>query len=660
MMRQTECQDPPADTSTTIIITTCYKYIYRTVHSGFTITRPQSSSSSTRSSRSARSARRRSRSAAFWRWRSARCRTSSIDRRRDSPPSPHAIPSPVASTISPDEAVDGRWTYLQNRRSISQQLTAASPKPRPVPSATRTTWQSYCIIRSSGHSRCILSTDIGGSIALPPFRLPYGVVVAVVFVEVQLRCREQIERQRHCLATMAAGGGGLARRLLMQVEQHGETLTDLLADVRLAAQHHSPAGPLRVPAIDALLHPHLHDHLHNHALPGNTGGSGGGGAGTLGSTASDSLFDDVNVPRDRPAIVEISADRPRAGKTHLLYHLAGLAVLPSSWNGVTLAGQDGAVVFIDCDGRFDVLRLAATIEAYVRTRLARAVQFCRSAAAETDHSDPALDNYLALLLAITDAHVAELVEYVLAHVHVYSPQSSPQLLDILSAIPAHITASPSHNRPLSSILIDGVSAFYWLDRQSSLPPPPSSPLPASNTPPPLLQPPLKPSNSPSQLQSRYEALTSTLRAFSIRFGATVVLTNTFVATAATAAAPSSTMSNHPPFPRHLPACYTYSSKFLTARIILTRDIVAPFRLGIQLPNAHAEREARSEAVRRAGVSGWVGGAGRAVDGGTVGGGWFWFQIADGVQIDDEQHDDADDDDGDDAYDGVDADVEHPL
>ncbi|KAF3924903.1 hypothetical protein ABW21_db0206988 [Orbilia brochopaga] len=447
-----------------------------------------------------------------------------------------------------------------------------------------------------------------------------------------------------------AGPGGLARRLLMQVEQTGETLTDLLSDVRLAAQHHNPAeGPFHVPAIDARLRLHLHDHIYNQSIAaaGATGAAAGGG--TVGSSAADGYFDaDAdNVPRDRPAIVEISADRPCAGKTHLLYHLACIAVLPTSWNGVSLAGKDGAVVFIDCDGRFDILRLAAIIEAYVHTRLARAIQFCRNAVEE--YSDSELSDYLALLLTITDEHVAELAEYVLGHVYVYTPESTPQLLDILAAIPAHLTASPSHNRPLCSVLIDGISAFYWLDRQSPLPSTFSSSLPASNTPPPLQQPQKQP-NSPSPLQVRYEAITTTLRDLSLRFGASIVLTNTFIATAAMAIAPSSTISaDTPAFPRHLPACYTYSSKFLTARIILSRDIVAPFRMHIELADAHTEREMRLQALRSSGISAWVGGAGRTVDGGTAGGRWFWFQITDsGVQIDDEEHGDAhgDEDDGD--------------
>ncbi|KAK6334018.1 hypothetical protein TWF696_002527 [Orbilia brochopaga] len=421
----------------------------------------------------------------------------------------------------------------------------------------------------------------------------------------------------------------------------------LLSDVRLAAQHHNPAaGPFHVPAIDALLQLHLHDHLYNQSIAAAAEAAAAAGGGAFGSSAVDGYFDfDAdNVPRDRPAIVEISADRPCAGKTHLLYHFACIAVLPTSWNGITLDGKDGAVVFIDCDGRFDILRLAAITEAYVHTRLARAIQFCRSAAEE--HSDPDLDDYLSLLLSITDSHVAELTEYVLAHVHVYTPESTPQLLDILAAIPSHLTASPSHNRPLCSILIDGISAFYWLDRRSPLPASfSSSPLPASDTPPPLQQPP-KQSQLPSPLQARYETLTTTLRNLSTRFGASVVLTNTFVVTAA-ATAPSSTIANTPPFPRHLPACYTYSSKFLTARIILSPDVVAPFRTPIELQEAHAEREMRRQAVRRAGISAWVGGAGRTVDGGTAGGDWFWFQISDGgVQIDDEEHEDDGGDNGD--------------
>ncbi|EWC46315.1 hypothetical protein DRE_04486 [Drechslerella stenobrocha 248] len=402
----------------------------------------------------------------------------------------------------------------------------------------------------------------------------------------------------------SSGGGGLARRLLSQIEEHGETLTDVIGLFL---------------SVDAVLCA---------AFDGDAG----------------------SVPRDRPAIVEISSDRPSVGKTHLLYHIACAAVLPASWNSVTLDGKDGSVVFIDCDGQFDILRLAAIIQSYVHARLSRAIQFCHAVIKADPDSE--LGEYLGLLHSITPSHVAELTEYALSHIHVYQPESSLELLDTLADIPSHLAISASHNRLLSSILIDGISAFYWLDRSSPLPSDdPTIVTATSDTPPPH-----KNQTKPSQsvLQSRFEQLTTALRDLSTRFGASIILTNTFIPTAAPTAASTVSAGGNPappPFPRHLPACYTYSPRFLSARIVLSQDLVAPFRAGIPLRDAHSERQERMHAVRQAGISAWVGGAGvRRADKsgtnasagagagiGTTGSGpsgWFWFRVAEGVHIDD--------------------------
>ncbi|KAF3906465.1 hypothetical protein ABW20_dc0106130 [Dactylellina cionopaga] len=168
------------------------------------------------------------------------------------------------------------------------------------------------------------------------------------------------------------GPGGLARRLLMEVDKHNETLSDLLTDIRLTVQHHNTSshGPFHVAFLDNLLRPHLRDHLYNQSIDGNN-------PSTVASSFDAPAENDA-LAKDKPVIVEISSDRPCAGKTQLLYHLVCVALLPESWNSINLEGKDGAVVFIDCDGTFNILRLTEIIESYVRTKLSLAFQFCKT------------------------------------------------------------------------------------------------------------------------------------------------------------------------------------------------------------------------------------------------------------------------------------------
>ncbi|EPS44048.1 hypothetical protein H072_1911 [Dactylellina haptotyla CBS 200.50] len=449
-----------------------------------------------------------------------------------------------------------------------------------------------------------------------------------------------------------AEGRPLARAIGMPKEAAGDW-QDLLGDIRLTIQHHNTpnSGLLHVPTIDNLLRPHLQDYLHNQSIVTASNAS------TIAGSYDVPLENDA-LPRDKPVIIEISSDRSGAGKTQLLYHLTCLALLPESWNGINLEGKDGAVVFIDCDGRFDILRLAELIESYIKHRLSLALHFCESQKAaradnlqglnsedhDQDHEDGEIEEYLHLLLSIDSFYITELAEYVLTHLHVYQPASPGELLDILSSLPTYLTSSPSHtshNNPLSLLIIDGISAFYWLQRSLSAPQkyPPNFQSSSADAPPILPQPQIS-------LQSCYEAITSSLIKISTRFGANLILTNIQIPNANHTPATSTISSYHhgstaggpipPTYPKHLPACYTYSPKFLSARIILSSDVVAPFHADIEVRDAWKERDLRMDVVQKAGVSAWVEGAGVRKGENRrdkAEGGWFWFSIEEeGVKI----------------------------
>ncbi|KAK6358601.1 hypothetical protein TWF730_007926 [Orbilia blumenaviensis] len=449
---------------------------------------------------------------------------------------------------------------------------------------------------------------------------------------------------------------GLGKRLLMEVGKSEESLSNLLSDIQLTAQHHNASGgPLHIPQIDTLLRPHLQDHLHNLSIVQAQSQHPAG--------SFDIPLDEIPLPRDKPAIIEISSDGCGTGKTHLLYYTACMALLPPSWNGVNLEGKDTAVIFIDCDSRFDVVRMSEVIQSYIQSRILLAVQFCESKQPELpqDHTEEGIQNpitssqvageeiseYLALLNSLTAPDVTEFVVHCLSHLHVYTPTSPSHFLEILSSIPEYLISSPSHSShdtSMSTLIIDDISAFYWLERASSA----STAVSATSFSDPTSQ--SAPQNGVEvkglheeglkeedkeqnlTLQDRYDLITSHLLRIASRFNANIIITNTVVSTSSSH--PTQANNNTPAHPRHLPACYTYSPKFLSARIILSKDVVAPFHADIRISEAYNERDMRMGVVKKAGISAWVEGAGvRKGEGRKKSGGWFWFRIGeDGVTV----------------------------
>jgi hypothetical protein len=176
-------------------------------------------------------------------------------------------------------------------------------------------------------------------------------------------------------------------------------------------------------------------------------------------------------------VVEITG-RSCSGKTHLLYHIAAMGVLPRA-----VGGQEAAVVVLDADGRFDVSRLAQIMRSHIQDstllRSARddpttSVTAATAATSGSASWDPGTSETRQC-----DAADA-LIRASLVHVHVFRPQSAASLLATVESIPAYLLAQPSGkttrpamplppqhysaNRRLHAILLDSASAFYWQDR----------------------------------------------------------------------------------------------------------------------------------------------------------------------------------------------------
>ncbi|XP_010752747.1 DNA repair protein XRCC2 [Larimichthys crocea] len=117
------------------------------------------------------------------------------------------------------------------------------------------------------------------------------------------------------------------------------------------------------------------------------------------------------------------------GKTELLYHLLCRCVLP-----VATGGLEVDVVFVDTDYSLDMLRLVSILDSRLN-----AGRPTGSSAASSDEA--ALRSCLSRLLVV---HCS----------------SSSQLLLTLHFLETSLSSRPG----LALLLIDSISAFYWLDR----------------------------------------------------------------------------------------------------------------------------------------------------------------------------------------------------
>ncbi|XP_027023749.1 DNA repair protein XRCC2 isoform X2 [Tachysurus fulvidraco] len=120
-----------------------------------------------------------------------------------------------------------------------------------------------------------------------------------------------------------------------------------------------------------------------------------------------------------------------SGKTEMLYHLLSHCILPTHSGGLEVE-----VVFIDTDYHFDMLRLVSVLEA------------CLSPSPPESETDVQVDT--------------EVVRSSLGRLSVLHCSSSVQLLLTLHYLEGTLCTRPT----LCLLVIDSISAFYWIDRAS--------------------------------------------------------------------------------------------------------------------------------------------------------------------------------------------------
>ncbi|OAT09397.1 Rad51 family DNA repair protein [Blastomyces gilchristii SLH14081] len=338
----------------------------------------------------------------------------------------------------------------------------------------------------------------------------------------------------------------------------------------------------------------------------------------------------------RQPVLEITSPASADGKTHLLYYITALAVLPCTYQNIALRGRSSAVVFLDTDCRFDAARLR---------EVARGIVL--ESAVEQGISFPgAGHNYGGGGKEGDDEGMNTMLHTALSHVHVFRPQSSASLLATIQSIESYLLRGmgtiytegehkhASHSRPLHAILLDSASAFYWQDRREmevlnihgvreerarrardQNENQNHNDTDTNST-----------THTPTAQSQLPHQIIHALRALQQTFSCPLVFT-TWGLLRATQSTHHSNNTSHalhaqtttrtplykshrPSFRPHLPRPWP---SFPTCRVVVQREVVRPFAPFLTMEEIKGEARERQDAVRRGGVVGWVDGHGLTWD-----------------------------------------------
>lgn len=130
----------------------------------------------------------------------------------------------------------------------------------------------------------------------------------------------------------------------------------------------------------------------------------------------------------------------RTGKTELLYHAVTLCILPDVWQGVRLFGCQRSVVYVDADGKFNLVRFTATLE--------QKIMFYASESGAK----------------FSPQQCDDVVHDCLSRLFLVKPSSSIQLLASLHSLATTIQFEEN----TSLLVLDNLTAFHALERYPSL------------------------------------------------------------------------------------------------------------------------------------------------------------------------------------------------
>lgn len=215
-------------------------------------------------------------------------------------------------------------------------------------------------------------------------------------------------------------------------------------------------------------------------------------------------LDALKKALQRPNTIEFTSDEPGAGKTHLLYLIVAIAVLPHSISGVLLNGNYSTVVVFDADDRFSVERLVQVIQHYIHQQI-------------NAHEDDGQGTEKDPQPQPSEADIEDVISTSLQHIHIFQPQSLASTISTLQSLPSYLLDATKHhssNRPLHSIIIDSITTYYWAYRASE----DNARLASLDRP--------APQNPATAPQATYSQLYHHLRTLSHRFSCSIIATGT--------------------------------------------------------------------------------------------------------------------------------------
>ncbi|KAK2759938.1 hypothetical protein FQN54_002674 [Arachnomyces sp. PD_36] len=264
---------------------------------------------------------------------------------------------------------------------------------------------------------------------------------------------------------------------------------------------------------------------------------------------------------NKETVVEITSPYSGCGKSHLLYYMVAIAILPPSFNDIALNGAESAVVFLDTDGRFDVYRLRDIMVDIVR------------------HKSPHPPGTAESGTSIRE--VEAMIRDCLHHIHLFRPQSSESLLSTINNLEHHLLHSTDHvstNRPLHSILLDSANTFYWQDRfQDDF-----ARISTSATGP----------TTQRHKRPQKQAIKHSLRNLQMLFSCAVIYTTWGLS----------------PQSRHQAGVLSFPPwwhDFPTLRLVVDRDTIRPFGSDMTVDEALRDAQVRHAVVSKGKFSGWV-------------------------------------------------------
>ena len=149
------------------------------------------------------------------------------------------------------------------------------------------------------------------------------------------------------------------------------------------------------------------------------------------------LFGDLPSSIQAQDVIELYG-KEGCGKTQVLIHLIANCILPRTWEGVMLNGRGVGVVFVDTDYHFSMIRLVEVLE----------------------HRITSCTSRQGLHVTQTAREIKVLIKNCLSRMIVARCNCSVELLATVESLGDVFSNKPE----ICVLLIDSISAFYWLDK----------------------------------------------------------------------------------------------------------------------------------------------------------------------------------------------------